>query len=191
MSRYVWKGNKKVGYRHVLAGALLLTLSLWVGGCGNTTSSPQTPKPSSASEQQNNPSSGNATTIPPANSAGDHAAGASLTAESMISASQLDAGIKEKKNFVIVDVREPNEYASGHVPTAINIPLGNLDKSLNQLPKDKEIILVCLNGARSFTAWQNLTSKGYDKHQVKVLVGGMEQWKSLGSGEVTDSIGGC
>lgn len=116
---------------------------------------------------------------------------ASLSSESMISASQLDSGIKDKKDWAVIDVREPNEFATGHVPTSTNIPLGKLEQNLNQFPKNKEIILVCLNGSRSFTAWQSLVGKGYDPHKVKVLVGGMEQWKNLGSGEVTDSIGGC
>ncbi|WP_407309642.1 rhodanese-like domain-containing protein [Desulfosporosinus sp. SB140] len=114
-----------------------------------------------------------------------------LPSGSMISASQLDAGIKAKNDWQIVDVREPNEYATGHVPKAVNIPLGNLTNHLNEIAKGKEVILVCLNGSRSFTAWQTLTQKGYDPNKVKVLVGGMEQWKSMGNGEVTESIGGC
>ncbi|WP_434512081.1 rhodanese-like domain-containing protein [Desulfitobacterium sp. AusDCA] len=114
-----------------------------------------------------------------------------LNPESMISASQLDDGIKAKKNWVIMDVREKNEFANGHVPTAINIPLGTLEQNLNQFPKDKEIIFVCLNGSRAFTAWQTLIRKGYELNKIKILIGGMEQWKTLGSGEVTESIGGC
>ena len=109
----------------------------------------------------------------------------------MISASQLAAGIKANNAWQIVDVREPNEFATGHIPKAVNIPLGNLTNHLNKIAKDKEVILVCLNGSRSFTAWQTLTQKGYAPNNVKVLVGGMEQWKTLGSGEVTESIGGC
>jgi rhodanese-related sulfurtransferase len=115
----------------------------------------------------------------------------SLSPESMISAGQLDDGIKAEKDWAIIDVREIIEFATGHVPTAKNIPLGTLEQNLNQFPKDKEIILVCLTGQRAFTAWQTLISKGYDSKKVKVLIGGMEQWKSLGSGEVTESIGGC
>ncbi|WP_425801839.1 rhodanese-like domain-containing protein [Desulfitobacterium sp. Sab5] len=114
-----------------------------------------------------------------------------LNPESMISASQLDEGIKARKNWEIIDVREKNEFDKGHVPTAINIPLVTLEQNLNQFPKDKEIILVCLNGSRAFTAWQTLIRKGYESNKIKILIGGMEQWKNLGSGEVTESIGGC
>jgi len=115
----------------------------------------------------------------------------SLPPDSLISASQLDQGIKAKKPWQIIDVREPSEFASGHIPGAVNIPLGKLATSLNQIPKDKDVILVDLNATRSYTAWQQLKDKGYDPQHLKLLVGGMEQWKSLGSGEVTESIGGC
>ena len=114
-----------------------------------------------------------------------------LTAESMISASQLDDGIKAKKAWQIVDVREPSEFATGHVPQAFNIPLGSVEAQMTKIAKDRDVIIICHTGARAFTAWQALVSKGYDPQHLKVLVGGMEQWKSLGNGEVTESIGGC
>ena len=114
-----------------------------------------------------------------------------LTAESMISASQLDEGIKAKKTWQIIDVREPSEFATGHVPQAINIRLGSVEDQISKIAKDRDVILICLTGVRAFSAWQTLVSKGYDPQHLKVLVGGMEQWKSLGSGEVTESVGGC
>lgn len=114
-----------------------------------------------------------------------------LNAESMISASQLDEGIKAKKTWQIIDVREPIEFATGHVPQAINIPLGTIETQTSEIAKDRDVILICHTGSRAFTAWQTLLSKGYDPHRLKVLLGGMEQWKTLGSGEVTESIGGC
>lgn len=116
---------------------------------------------------------------------------AGLPADSMISASQLDQGIKDHQSWQIIDVREPSEYASGHVPAAENIPLGKLEENLSQINKDQTVVLVDLNGTRSYTAWQKIKEKGYDANKLKVLVGGMEQWKNLGSGESTESIGGC
>lgn len=116
---------------------------------------------------------------------------AALPPDSLLSASQLDQGIKAKQPWQIIDVREPSEFASGHVPGAVNIPLGKLEASLIRIAKDKDVILIDLNGTRSYTAWQQLKDKGYDPQRLKLLVGGMEQWKSLGSGEITESIGGC
>lgn len=114
-----------------------------------------------------------------------------LSGESTISASQLDKGIKAKETWQIIDVREPSEFARGHVSQAINIPLGSLENQISRIPIDKDVILICHTGVRAFSAWQTLVSKGYNPQHLKVLVGGMEQWKSLGSGEVTESIGGC
>lgn len=109
----------------------------------------------------------------------------------MISASQLDVGIKAKRDWQLVDVREASEFAGGHVPGAVNIPLGTLEAHLNAISPAKDTVLIDLNGTRAYAAWQTLTKKGYDPARVKVLIGGMAQWKSLGSGEITESIGGC
>ena len=124
-------------------------------------------------------------------STSDKQSTSTLGPESLISASELDAGIKGKQNWTILDVREPSEFATGHVPTSINIPLGKFQDNLSKIPKDQNVILVCLTGARAHAAWQILIDKGYDSTKAKVLIGGMAQWKSLGNGEITDSIGGC
>lgn len=65
---------------------------------------------------------------------------------------------------VIIDVREPQEFATGHVKGAINIPPSELMSSLHELdgvPKDTQIILYCRSGARSNVAMQILGSHGY------------------------------
>lgn len=191
-----WRGFK---FRVILILMLGVGASLILSGCGTQpeakvkvdTNSGTPPMEQKQSNSTPEPTPNGGVSMS-GNSTSQAAVGtASLSPESMISASQLDSGIKEKKDWAVIDVRETNEFATGHVPTSTNIPLGKLEQNLNQFPKNKEIILVCLNGSRSFTAWQSLVGKGYDPHKVKVLVGGMEQWKNLGSGEVTDSIGGC
>ncbi|HVJ47607.1 rhodanese-like domain-containing protein [Desulfitobacterium sp.] len=179
MKKTVWGKEDCKTTKIWIVFPLILGISLFLSGCGTQ---PET-------KEQGKENSG----TPPIEQSlvSQPEETSSLSPESMISASQLDAGIKDNKNWAVIDVREPNEFATGHVPTSFNIPLGKLEQSLNQVPKDKELILVCLNGTRAFTAWQNLINVGYDPYKVKVLVGGMEQWKSLGSDEVTDSIGGC
>ncbi len=67
-------------------------------------------------------------------------------------------------SYTIIDVREPNEYRSGHVKGAINIPLGQITPStplLNELSKNSEIILYCRSGNRSNVAMQILRRLGY------------------------------
>ena len=66
---------------------------------------------------------------------------------------------------IIIDVREEIEYEAGHVDGAINLPpatlLKGLPKQLADLPKDTEILLYCLSGARSNTSIQILRQYGF------------------------------
>lgn len=74
---------------------------------------------------------------------------------------------------VVVDVREPFEFARSHVDGAINIPPADLlagAQALRDVPKDAEIILYCLSGSRSGVAINILRSLGYTK-----LVNGINQ----------------
>jgi len=67
-------------------------------------------------------------------------------------------------NRIIIDVREPSEYATGHVSEAINIPPSQLmsgASALNDVPKDTELILYCLSGSRSNVSMNILRSMGF------------------------------
>ncbi|WP_410505921.1 rhodanese-like domain-containing protein [Intrasporangium sp.] len=79
---------------------------------------------------------------------------------------------------VVVDVREANEWAAGHAPNAIHIPLGELPSRLDELPDtDDTIAVVCRTGGRSARAVAWLTQQGFD---VANLDGGMYAWVSAG-----------
>lgn len=68
------------------------------------------------------------------------------------------------KDTTYIDVREPSEFASGHVDGAINIPLGSIGESnteLDELPKDRKIVLYCRSGARASLAKEQLQAMGY------------------------------
>ena len=84
------------------------------------------------------------------------------------------------KSCVIVDVREPGEYASGHVPGAINRPLSGFDP--RQLPSGKPVVLVCKSGARSANALSKAQAAG--RQDVRHYAGGTLGW--LGRGEATE-----
>ncbi|HJV46807.1 MAG TPA: rhodanese-like domain-containing protein [Bacillota bacterium] len=85
--------------------------------------------------------------------------------------------IKSKEDIEIIDVRESEEWESGHIPTAKHIPLGELSERMNELDKTKETIMVCRSGNRSSKACQFLSQMGYS---VINMNGGMMNW----SGEV-------
>lgn len=69
-----------------------------------------------------------------------------------------------KKSYLIIDVREPDEYKAGHIKSAINIPPGQLLLAKNKLAnvaKDTPIILYCRSGSRSEVAIQILKVRGF------------------------------
>ncbi len=68
---------------------------------------------------------------------------------------RIEAGAK------IVDVRTPGEFSNGAYPGALNIPLSLLRQRLNEIPKDKPIVLYCRSGSRSASAARVLKRAGY------------------------------
>jgi len=60
------------------------------------------------------------------------------------------------ESIYLVDVRDPDEYESGHFKTAVNIPTDELEKKVASLPTDKPIVFVCSTGARSGEAFYML-----------------------------------
>jgi molybdopterin/thiamine biosynthesis adenylyltransferase/rhodanese-related sulfurtransferase len=75
---------------------------------------------------------------------------------------------------LLIDVREPDEYAVAHIDDAKLIPLKTLPDELDKLPKDREIFVHCKVGGRSAKAVQLLLDHGFT--QVKNVTGGMDAW---------------
>lgn len=93
-----------------------------------------------------------------------------------ISETALWKKIQDKENLLVVDVREPAEYAVGHIQGAINIPIRELGKNLHRLPKDGTlIVIVCKTGIRAGYGTAVLRLLGYP--QVRNLRGGMVAWQ--------------
>jgi rhodanese-related sulfurtransferase len=76
-----------------------------------------------------------------------------------------------------IDVREPHEYKTGHAPSAVNMPLGSLDRRLGTLPKERNILVICQSGARSASASAFLAKAGYTVFNVK---DGTMNWRRSG-----------
>ena len=79
---------------------------------------------------------------------------------------------------IVLDVRDCGEFAGGHLPNAKNIPAGDLDKRLTELPNGKALLLVCATGQRSGKAVGTLRKAGRD--QVYSLSGGLGAWRQAG-----------
>jgi rhodanese-related sulfurtransferase len=77
---------------------------------------------------------------------------------------------------VVVDVREPHEFASAHIPEPLNLPLSIFDPT--QLPSDKPVVLICHSGMRSKNALSRMQETGRD--DVRHYAGGIVGWRSRG-----------
>lgn len=94
-----------------------------------------------------------------------------------INAQTVDS-LRNRDDVVILDVREDYEYAEGHIPGAMLLPLGQIPNRLAEIPKDKTVIAVCRSGNRSNQATQFLRQQGFDN--VHNMTGGMNSWSSAG-----------
>jgi molybdopterin/thiamine biosynthesis adenylyltransferase/rhodanese-related sulfurtransferase len=99
-----------------------------------------------------------------------------------ITPAQLSEKLAAGEEVVCIDVREPYEWNAGHLEQAQHIPLNELPKHIQSLPRDKEIVMICRSGGRSAHAQQHLKAAGFSR--VRNLVGGMSRY----SHEVDPSI---
>jgi adenylyltransferase/sulfurtransferase len=107
---------------------------------------------------------------------------AEAAAGSTISVTQLEAMLKEReegsRDFVLVDVREPNEYEINKIPGSVLIPKGEFlnGNALEQLPADKPVVLHCKSGVRSAECLAIVKGAGYD--DAVHVGGGVVAWVS-------------
>lgn len=85
-----------------------------------------------------------------------------------------------REDACIVDVREADEFASGHLPDALNIPASKLSERVGELEKfkDKPIIFCCASGMRSGKASAELKKQGFAR--LYNLAGGVDAWVGAG-----------
>jgi rhodanese-related sulfurtransferase len=78
---------------------------------------------------------------------------------------------------MLIDVRESHEYRAGHAPGAKHIALSVIERRLNEIPKEREILVICQSGMRSSQAAGRLAANGY---KVTNVSGGMANWQRSG-----------
>ena len=92
------------------------------------------------------------------------------------------ADLQTMRDVVLLDVREPDEWAAGHAHQAVHIPIGDLARRAGELPADRAVVCVCRSGGRSLQAAVLLAGHGFD---VRNLNGGMRAWSDAELAVVT------
>jgi rhodanese-related sulfurtransferase len=95
-----------------------------------------------------------------------------------ITVAELASRIRHPADAFVLDVREDWEFASGHVPSAHLIPLGELDGRLAEVPQDRPVYAICHSGQRSLSAAAYLLQRGY--RDVSNVEGGTAAWIQQG-----------
>ncbi len=98
----------------------------------------------------------------------------SVEGDEAITARTLRAKLDRGEPIEVLDVREPVEREIASLPHTLEIPIGELEQRLSELPKDKEIIVYCRTGGRSARAVQLLREAGFK--QARDLLGGIHAW---------------
>jgi rhodanese-related sulfurtransferase len=103
---------------------------------------------------------------------------AMLTTAPAVPDVEVEALQERPPDALVLDVREREEYAHGHVPGAINLPQADLASQLDEVPRDRPIFVICQSGARSMRSAQFLKQMGFD--EVASVRGGTEAWRAAG-----------
>lgn len=95
-----------------------------------------------------------------------------------IDSESLHGRIASGEDVLLVDIRTPAEIAQGAIPDAMQLPMHLIPIRINELPKDRDVVLYCRSGARSYQACAYMLQQGYDR--VVNLRGGIIAWARHG-----------
>ena len=104
-----------------------------------------------------------------------------------IDSPELQERLAGGEDILLLDIRTEGEVAQGVLPGAQHLPMHLIPLRISEFPKDKEIVLYCRSGARSYHACAYLTQQGY--HNVVNLRGGIIGW-ARGGFEIAQRLAG-
>jgi rhodanese-related sulfurtransferase len=91
-----------------------------------------------------------------------------------IDSATLKSRLAAGQDVYLIDIRTPGEVAQGAIPDAVHLPMHLLPLRLHDLPRDKDVVLYCRSGARSYHACSYLSQQGFDN--AINLRGGIISW---------------
>lgn len=89
-----------------------------------------------------------------------------------------EAAERFAKGAFLLDVRQPEEWAEKHIEGAVLIPLGELESRMNEIPTDRDVLIICRSGNRSTQAREILRAAGYKR--TTSVIGGINAWIAEG-----------
>jgi hydroxyacylglutathione hydrolase len=106
----------------------------------------------------------------------------------LIDPSTLAELLRGGDQIAVLDVRDRDEFASGHIPGSLHIPYGDLVERVTELPRDRTIATICTGGKRSGLAASLLRREGFEQ-VIHVAHGGVGTWRRLGHRVAADESG--
>jgi rhodanese-related sulfurtransferase len=85
---------------------------------------------------------------------------------------------------LLLDVRDPQEWDAGHAPGATHLPMMQIPTRMDEVPRDRDVVVICRVGARSAQVVSYLRAQGWDR--VANLAGGMFAWEAAGRPVIRD-----
>ena len=169
----------------VAVGALAAVM---LAGCAGSSTATSATSATSAAPPSTDVGSGAATSAAPgaATSAAPGAATSAAPGAGVALPDEIDVAAAARERDAgafILDVREPDEWAAGHIPGATLIPLGQLAVRAGEVPKDRDVVVVCRSGNRSAQGRDILRAAGLT--QVTSMAGGMKAWTAAGNPTTT------
>jgi hydroxyacylglutathione hydrolase len=86
---------------------------------------------------------------------------------------------------VLLDVRAEQEWKQGHARGSLNVPVGDLEQRLGEIPRDRSVIVHCQTGARAAIAASLLQARGFS--DVRLFPGGFAEWHAAGQPEEVET----
>jgi rhodanese-related sulfurtransferase len=94
------------------------------------------------------------------------------------------AAAEVAEDAILIDVREPDEWAAGHVPRSTHLPMMEIPGRTAEIPTEGDVVIVCRSGQRSANVVLYLMKQGWDN--LRNLEGGLQEWVAAGRDLVTE-----